>query len=72
MKVTREMLEEAGIDPSRIDDPDFMRVIEDALDIQNRFVAEPVFARTGKGYLKSVGVAEIKAAKKLETSNSLK
>jgi hypothetical protein len=30
--------------------------MKEALRIQDRFVAEPVFARTGKGYLKSEGV----------------
>jgi hypothetical protein len=33
--------------------------MKDALRIQDRFVAEPVFARTGKGYLKSEGVSTI-------------
>jgi hypothetical protein len=32
--------------------------------IQDRFAAEPVYAKTGKGYLKSVGVGEIAEAKK--------
>ena len=32
--------------------------------IQDRFAAEPVYAKTGKGYLKSVGVLEIANAKK--------
>jgi hypothetical protein len=44
-------------------DPVFERVLADALAIQDRFVAEPVYAKTGKGYLKSAGVQEIKAAK---------
>jgi hypothetical protein len=30
--------------------------MREALRIQDRFVAEPVFAKTGKGYLKSEGV----------------
>jgi hypothetical protein len=30
--------------------------MKDALKIQDRFVAEPVFAKTGRGYLKSEGV----------------
>lgn len=32
--------------------------------IQERFAAEPVYAKTGKGYLKSIGVEEIAEAKK--------
>jgi hypothetical protein len=32
--------------------------------IQERFAAEPIYAKTGKGYLKSVGVEEIAEAKK--------
>lgn len=31
--------------------------MKDALRIQDRFVAEPVFAKTGRGYLKREGVA---------------
>jgi hypothetical protein len=31
--------------------------MRDALRIQDRFVAEPVFAKTGRGYLKSEGVS---------------
>jgi hypothetical protein len=44
-------------------DPLFMEVMAEALAIQDRFSAEPIYARTGKGYLKSVGVSEIQAAK---------
>lgn len=32
--------------------------------IQDRFVAQPIYAKTGKGFLKSVGVEEIASAKK--------
>jgi len=32
------------------------RIMKDALRIQDRFAAEQVLARTGKGYLKSEGV----------------
>ena len=31
--------------------------------MQHRFSAEPVYARTGKGHLKSEGVAELQTAK---------
>jgi hypothetical protein len=33
--------------------------IKQGLRMQHRFVAEPVLARTGKGYLKSEGVAPL-------------
>jgi hypothetical protein len=39
-------------------------ILREGLKIQDRFSAEPVYARTGKGYLKSVGVQEIAEAKK--------
>ncbi len=32
--------------------------------IQDRFAAEPIYAKTGKGYLKSVGVEELALTKK--------
>jgi hypothetical protein len=35
----------------------------DALAIQERFVAEPLYAKTGKGHLKSAGVDELKRIK---------
>lgn len=58
-----ELPEIPGVDPELLKDPVFRRVLEDALAIQDRFSAEPVYARTGKGYLKSAGVEEIKEAK---------
>jgi hypothetical protein len=39
------------------------RAIKDGLRIQDRFAAEPVLARTGKGYLKSEGVATLQRIK---------
>ncbi|MEM8954572.1 MAG: hypothetical protein AAGD22_10515 [Verrucomicrobiota bacterium] len=56
-------LDTSGIDPELLNDPVFQRVLKEGLAIQDRFSAEPVYAKTGKGYLKSVGVEEIKAAK---------
>lgn len=47
-------------------DPLFLEVMAEALAIQDRFSAEPVYARTGKGYLKSVGVSEIQQAKEAQ------
>jgi len=37
--------------------------VKDALRIQDRFVAEPVFAKTGRGKLKSEGVSTIQKIK---------
>jgi len=37
--------------------------MKEALRIQDRFVAEPVFAKTGRGYLKSEGVSTIQKIK---------
>ena len=37
--------------------------MKEALKIQDRFVAEPVFAKTGKGYLKSEGVGTLQKIK---------
>ena len=37
--------------------------LHDALRIQDRFVAEPRFALTGKGHLKSEGVATLQRIK---------
>jgi hypothetical protein len=37
--------------------------MKDALRIQDRFVAEPVFAKTGRGYLKSEGVGTMQKIK---------
>ncbi len=39
------------------------RIMKDAFRIQDRFVAEPVLARTGKGYLKSEGVETLQRIK---------
>jgi hypothetical protein len=51
------------IDPALLRNPVFQRVLKDALAIQDRFAAEPVYAKTGKGYLKSAGVEEISRIK---------
>ena len=37
--------------------------MKDALRIQDRFVAGPLFAKTGRGYLKSEGVATLQKIK---------
>ncbi len=53
----------AAVDPKLLEDPVFKRVMADALAIQDRFAAEPVYAKTGKGYLKSEGVDELQKIK---------
>ena len=47
-------MQEASPDRLR-EDPVFQRVLADALEIQDRFSAEPVYGRTGKGKLTSAG-----------------
>ena len=37
--------------------------MREALRIQDRFVAEPLFAKTGRGYLKSEGVSTLNRIK---------
>jgi hypothetical protein len=37
--------------------------MKEGLSMQDRFSAEPVYAKTGKGYLKSVGVEELSRIK---------
>ncbi len=37
--------------------------MKEALRIQDRFIADPVFAKTGRGYLKSEGVKTIEKIK---------
>lgn len=39
------------------------RIMKDGLRIQDRFAAEPVLARTGKGYLRSEGVETLQRIK---------
>ena len=52
-----------GEKPDFAKDPLFQEILREGLAIQDRFSAEPVYARTGKGYLKSVGVREMEEAK---------
>jgi hypothetical protein len=54
------------VDPKLLRDPVFQRVLRDGLAIQDRFAAEPVYARTGKGYLKPGGVEELREIKAME------
>lgn len=45
-------------------DPLAQALLKEGLLIQDRFSAAPVYAKTGKGCLKSVGVSEIAEIKK--------
>ena len=49
--------------------PTFQRVLADALSIQDRFPSEPVYSRTGRGFLKSAGVGELQEIKKKSRKN---
>ena len=51
------------VDPKLLEDPVFLELLADGLAIQHRFAAEPVYAKTGKGFLKSEGVEEIRKSK---------
>ncbi|MDP4623550.1 MAG: hypothetical protein NWT08_00290 [Akkermansiaceae bacterium] len=46
------------------DNPLAQAILREGLKIQDRFSAEPIYAKTGKGYLKSVGVAELAEIKR--------
>jgi len=65
-----ELPEIPGVDPELLKDPLFQRLMAEGLAIQDRFSAEPVYARTGKGFLKSAGVEELKAVKEKLRSES--
>jgi hypothetical protein len=43
-------------------------VLKEGLAIQDRFSAEPVYGRTGKGQLKPAGVKELRAIKAKQKS----
>ena len=61
----------AAINPEILENPLFIELMNEGLAIQDQFSAEPVYARTGKGYLKPTGVAElekIKEAKRAKRS----
>ena len=51
------------IDPKLLADPLFQELVAEGLRIQHRFIAEPIYAKTGKGYLKSEGVEELQRIK---------
>ena len=41
----------------------FKELMAEGLEMQDRFSAEPVYAKTGKGFLKSAGVKELSEIK---------
>ncbi len=45
------------------DDPIFQELMAEGLAMQHRFAAEPIFAKTGRGFLISQGVAELERLK---------
>ncbi len=51
-------------------DPLAQAILREGLAIQERFSAAPVYAKTGKGYLKSTGVEEIARIKKESKSRN--
>ena len=61
-----EAMEEKAQVPREFENnPLAQAILREGLAIQDRFAAEPVYARTGKGYLRSVGVEEIMSFRKL-------
>lgn len=53
----------SAIDPELLKNPLFIELMEEGLAIQHQFSADPIYARTGKGYLKPTGVAELQKIK---------
>jgi hypothetical protein len=49
----------------------FADLVAEGLRIQHRFAAEPVYGRTGKGFLRPSGVDEIADAKASEQAGQL-
>ncbi len=61
-----------AIDPKLLNDPVFLELMAEGLAIQDRFAAEPVYAKTGKGFLKPTGVDELKRIKDAKKQNKSK
>ena len=66
------MAEKNSSKSSFLNNPLFLEVMEEALAIQDRFAAEPVYAKTGKGFLKSTGVEELRVLKEARRTLSPK
>jgi hypothetical protein len=56
-------MDTTSIDPKLLSSPLFQELMAEGLAMQDRFAAEPVYAKTGKGYLPSAGVEELKQIK---------
>lgn len=52
-----------SIDPKLLNSPLFQELMAEGLAMQDRFAAEPVYAKRGKGCLKSAGVDELRVIK---------
>ena len=52
-----------AIDPKLLKNPLFRELMAEGLAMQDRFAREPLYAKTGKGYLKSEGVAKLQHIK---------
>lgn len=59
-----------SMDPKLLNNPLFQELMAEGLAMQDRFAAEPVYARTGKGHLKSAGVEELKKIKASATKKA--
>ena len=57
-------MKKVSIDPKLLNDPLFQELLAEGLAMQDRFAAEPVYAKPGKGFLKSAGVAALQRIKK--------
>ena len=53
-----------AIDPKLLNDPMFKELMAEGLAMQDRFAAEPVYAKTGTGLGVSAGVRELKQIKR--------
>ena len=62
-------LVDARLPAKYANDPLAKAVLREGLLIQDRFSAEPVYAKTGKGNLKSAGVDELKKIKAAAAKN---
>ncbi len=63
---------EPEIDPKLLEDPLFQELMAEGLAMQDRFAAEPVYGKTGKGFLKSAGVDELREVKEREKAKPTK
>lgn len=57
-------MKKVSIDPKLLNNPLFQELLAEGLAMQDRFAAEPVYAKTGKGFLKSAGVEALQRIKK--------